>query len=150
MERFVEKLQGVALPSQANMERLITWFQNHKAPVVKDSMLRSVREECGLDSPPSQFTTNACETGNSMLKNQVNHKRSDMINFLQKLNDLIREQERKVERMIIGRGMYELRPQYQSFHVPKTKWIAMSTPSERAASQDVCKCISVRCRLLPW
>ena len=109
------------------MERFVTWFQNHKAPVVKDSMLRSVREECGLGSPPSQFTTNACKTANSMLKNQVNYKRSDMINFLQKLNDLIREQEREVERAIIGRGKYELRPQYQSFHVPETKWFAMST-----------------------
>jgi len=85
------------------------------------SMLRSVREESGLGSPPSEFTTNACETANSMLKNQVNYKRSDMINFLRKLNELISEQEREIERAIIGRGKYELRPQYQSFHMPETK-----------------------------
>ena len=125
--RLIEKWQDIALPSSGNMERFITWFQNCKAPVIRDSMLRSVREECGLGSPPSQFTTNACETANSMLKNQVNYKRSDMINFLRKLNELISEQEREIERAIIGRGKYELRPQYQSFHVPETKWFAMST-----------------------
>ena len=50
-----------------------------------------------------------------------------MMNFLQMLNNLICEQECEVERAVIGRGKYELRPQYQSFHVPETKWFAMST-----------------------
>ena len=127
VKRLVERLQHASLPSQADMERFVTWFQNHKAPVLRDPMLRSVREECGLGSPPSKFTTNACETANSMLKNEVNYKRSDMINFIQKLNNLICEQAHEVERAVIGRGKYELRPQYQSFHVPKTKWFAMST-----------------------
>lgn len=60
-------------------------------------------------------------------KNEVSYKRSDMINFLQKLSNLILGQEREVERATIGRGKYELRPQYQSYHVPETKWFAMST-----------------------
>ena len=127
VERFIERLQNASLPSQANMECFITWFQKHKAPVIQDSMLRSVREECGLGSPPSHFTTNACETANCMLKNEVNYKKNDMIHFLQKFNNMIREQGREVERAIIGRGKYELKPQYQSFHVPETKWFAMST-----------------------
>ena len=142
VKRLVERLQDASLPSQADMERFVTWFQNHKAPVLQDSMLRSVREECGLGSPPSQFTTNACETANSMLKNEVNYKRSDMINFLQKLNNLICEQEREVERAVIGRGKYELRPQYQSFHVPETKWFAMSTMQrERHLKKFACASI---------
>ena len=89
-------------------------------------MLRSVREECGLGSPPSQLTTNACETANSMLKNQTNYKRSEMFEFLEKLEQLIYEQDREIEQAIIGRGEYELRPQYTSFHVPETKWFLMS------------------------
>ena len=127
VKRLIERLQDVSLPSQANMERFVTWFQKHKAHVLQDSMLRSVREECGLGSPPSQFTTNACETANSMLKNEVNYKRSDMLNFLQKLSNLMCEQEHEVERAVIGCGKYELRPQYQSFHIPESKWFAMST-----------------------
>ena len=114
VKRFVERLQNA---SQADMECFITWFQNHKTPVIQDSMLRSVREECGLGSPPSQFTTNACEAANSMLKHEVNYK----------FNNLVREKEREVERVIIGREKYELKQQYQSFQVSETKWFAMST-----------------------
>ena len=127
MERLLERWQGIAMPSSADMGRFITWFQTHKAPVVQDSMLSSVREECGLGSPPSQFTTNACETANSVLKSHVNYKRSELIEFVHKFNELIHEQEREVERAVIGRGKYELRPQYHFLHVPETKWFSMST-----------------------
>ena len=61
-------------------------------------MLRSLREECGLGSAPAQFTTNLCEAANFMLKNEVNYKKSDMLNFLLSINNLIHEQEWEVER----------------------------------------------------
>lgn len=64
-------------------------------------MLCSTREECGLGSPPTTFTTNACETANSMLKNQAHYKRSEMFEFLQKLKQLVSEQEREIERALI-------------------------------------------------
>ena len=126
VEKILEKWRNLSVPSSANVERFISWFLNHKVPVIQDSMLRSVREECGLGSPPSQFTTNACETANSMLKSQTNYKRSEMFEFLEKLKQLIYEQDREIERAIIGRGKYELRPQYTSFHVPEVKWFVMS------------------------
>lgn len=50
-------------------------------------MLKTVREECGLGSPPDPFTTNASETANSILKNRVDCKRSELPEFLQKLNN---------------------------------------------------------------
>ena len=125
VEKILEKWRNLSVPS-ANVERFISWFLNHKVPVIQDSMLRSMREECGLGSPPSRFTTNACETANSMLKSQTNYKRSEMFEFLEKLKQLIYEQDREIERAIIGRGKYELRPQYTSFHVPEVKWFVMS------------------------
>ena len=130
MQRVVETWRNIAIPSSANMDRFVTWFVEHKAPVIRDSMLQSVREECDLGLPPTPFTTNACETANSMLKNQTKHKRSEMLEFLQKLKDLICEQEREMERSIVGRGKYELRPQYQAFQVPERKWFVM-TVSQR-------------------
>ena len=126
LDKVVSVWQSLAVASSANMDRFITWFVDHKAPVIRDSMLHSVREECGLGSPPAPFTTNACETANSMLKNKTNHKRSEMFEFLQKFKELIGEQEREMERANIGRGKYELKPQYQAFHVPERKWFVMT------------------------
>ena len=91
-------------------------------------MLCSVRKDCGLGSPPSQFTTNAGETANSMLKSQTNYKRSEMFEFVEKLKQLIYEQDREIEQAIIGRGKYRLCPQYMSLHVPEVKWFVMSIP----------------------
>lgn len=123
MDKSLDEWRNMALTSSADMQKFITWFVAHKAPVIQDSMLRSIREECGLGSPPSTFT---CETANSMLKNQAHYKRSEMFEFLEKLKQLISEQDREAERALIGRGKYELRPQYVTFHVPEVRWFAMS------------------------
>ena len=63
---------------------------------------------------------------NSMVKNQAHYKRSEMFEFVEKLKQLISEQDREAERALIGRGKYELRPQYVSLHVLEVKWFAMS------------------------
>ena len=89
-------------------------------------MIAVVREECGLGSPPTAFTTNASETANYMLKHKVNYKKSELSEFLTKLRQLIEDQQREVEKAIIGRGKFELRSQYRSWYVPETKWFSMS------------------------
>ena len=109
------------------MDQFISWFLNHKSPVIHDSMLHPIRKECGPGSPPITFTTNACETANAMLKHEVHYKCSDMVIFLNKLSNLIHKQECEVERAIIGHGKYELQPQYKSFQVSEVKWFTMST-----------------------
>ncbi len=127
MDSLFAKWRSLELTSTSDIEGFIGWFQAYKAPVVRSSMLRPVREECGLGSPPIPFTTNASETANYMLKHKVNYQRSELPEFLQKLRGLALDQEREVEKSVIGRGKYELRSQYLSFHVPETKWFTMTT-----------------------
>ena len=69
-------------------------------------MLRPVRIRAGLGNPPSSFTTNASESINALLKNQVEYKKSDVPIFLEKLRDAIDEQQREVERAIVNNGKY--------------------------------------------
>ena len=40
------------------MAGFIEWFVSNKADVICDTMLRPVREECGLRNPSEIFTTN--------------------------------------------------------------------------------------------
>lgn len=42
------------------------------------------------------------------------------------MKDLIIKQDREIERAIIGRGKYEIRPQYRSFSILESKWFVMS------------------------
>lgn len=59
-------------------------------------MLRSVREECGLGCPPDTFTTNASESINTMLKRKVDYKRSELTVFIEKLKEMVQDQQHKL------------------------------------------------------
>ena len=124
--KLLEKWRNSEHTSASDIEGFINWFQTFKMPVIRDSMIAVVREECGLGSPPTAFTTNASETANYLLKHKVNYKKSELSEFLTKLRQLIEDQQREVEKAIIGRGKFELRSQYRSWYVPETKWFSMS------------------------
>lgn len=49
------------------------WFVHNKSSPIVTTMLKSVREEAGLGSPPESFTTNASETVNSITTQSSNH-----------------------------------------------------------------------------
>ena len=90
------------------------------------SMLRPIREDAGLGCPPEAFYTNASESVNNVIKRKVDYKRSDLPQFIQKLKELAIEQEREVERAIIGRGKYCFQRQYQHVQVDESRWFTMS------------------------
>lgn len=99
------------------MQSFCDWFVHNKVSVVKQSMLRSVREEAGLGSPPDAFYTNASESLNSIIKAKVHYKRSELPQFISKLNELVEDQRRELERAVIGRGKYVLRKEYKHLEV---------------------------------
>ena len=80
------------------------WFCQHKVEAIASGMLKPIRIEAGLGVPPSSFTTNACESMNAMLKRKVEYKKNEIPGFMNHLKQLVDEQEREVERAIIGRG----------------------------------------------
>ena len=106
------------------------WFVKCKSKVVEDSMLRSVRQEAGLGDPPEEFTTNACESINAVVKSKVEYKKSDLPHFLMQMKELIDEQEKEVERAVFKRGKYEFEDDYRHLEVPEAKWFRM-TPQQR-------------------
>ena len=57
----------------------LSWFVQNKAQVVKTTMLKSVRIEASLGSPPRSFTTNDSETTNS-ISELLNTYRTEVIN----------------------------------------------------------------------
>lgn len=110
----------------ASVEEFCEWFLKNKKEVIRKSMLRSVRQEAGLGSPPDSFFTNASECVNSIIKAKVEYKSSELPQFVTKLRELCDEQEREVERALICRGKYRLRPQYRQLEVDESKWFSMT------------------------
>ena len=75
----------------------------YKKSTVKEGLLR-YRKRAGLGDPPSQFTTNASESVNALLKIKLDYKKHELTVFLDKLKEVINEQERELQRAVIDRG----------------------------------------------
>ena len=82
-------------------------------------MLKFVREEAGLGCPPQPFTTNASETTNFILKNKLDYKSHQLLEFVEKLKQLIDDQEKEIEKAVVQRGKYRFIPEYKYLEVPE-------------------------------
>lgn len=107
------------------------WFQTYKAKVFRCSVIRPVREEARLGSPPEVFTTNASESLNAAIKSKVNYQKSELNKFIDKMRCLETDQQKEVERAVCGRGKYRLRPQYRSLEVEEQTWFNMTPEARR-------------------
>jgi len=89
--------------------------------------LRNLREDLGLGSPPKSFYTHNSESINALLKECTGYKKQQLALFNNKMKEAVKQQQREVEKAIIGYGEDRLRPQYSSLTVPVEKWFCMST-----------------------
>ena len=94
-------------------------------------MLKSVRRKAKLGDPPSHFTTNASESINAVLKNKVDYKKNELPDFLDKLRGVIYEQEKEMERAIIGRGKYKFCEQFKILQKNEYEWFTKMSYSQK-------------------
>ncbi len=113
------------------------WFMKYKCRLFEESMLKAVRELAHLGSPPAEFSTNACESINAVIKTKVSYKKSDLPHFLDQMKELIDEQEREVERAVLRRGKYELRSEYQHLAVVESRWFRMTEQQRKQHLQRI-------------
>ena len=104
------------------LAKFTKWFQECKCDLIKKCMLKPIRIEAGLGDPPLLFTTNASESINALLKRKVDYKKNELPEFLEKLKQAIDDQERELERAIIGRGKYRFATKFQHLTQPEEKW----------------------------
>ena len=89
-------------------------------------MLHLVRGDCGLGNPPDIFTTNASESMNAVLKRKLEFKRSELPIIVDKMKEIVGEQQKEVERAVIDRGKYSLKSEYRFSQVSQDKWFTMN------------------------
>ena len=102
------------------------WFCRHKVDTIVSGMLKPAGQEAGLGVPPTSFTTNTCKSINAVLKWKVDFKKNELPIFVTNLKQLAEEQEREVERAVIGRGKYQFVEEYQFLEVKEVDWFRMT------------------------
>ena len=126
----VEKMYG-AQPG------VYEWFTQNKMTTLMWTMMKPVREEAGLGSPPESFTTNASETVNSIIKSHASYKPSQLTELMEKLREAIDEQEREVERAVIGRRKFRFKEEYKHLQVSENQWFRIKPEQRRANLRKV-------------
>ena len=91
----------------------MTWFITYKKEAIQHGLLRSLRQKAGLGDPPTAFTTNASESVNAVLKSKVNYKKSELPVFIDKLKEVIKEQDEETERAVISHRKYQFCSAYK-------------------------------------
>ena len=107
------------------------WFCEHKVEVIEQTMLKPIREDALLGCPPCSFTTNASETANSIIKNKVDYKQSQLLEFVEKLKQVIDDQEKEVEKAVIQRGKYRFKSQFKHLEVAEGQWYKMTSQQRK-------------------
>ena len=131
LENCLQSWRSFEVTSTCNLQKFIDYLVDNKASVIHDTMLRPIRVECGLGCPPDIFTTNASESMNALLKRKLDYKQSELPEFINKVKEVITEQQREVERAVISRGKYQFREQYKHLEISEMKWFSMSSEQRK-------------------
>ena len=89
----------------------------HQKDIMKASIIASDREKCGLGKPPAEYTQNSNKSINSILKKWKGVSRLSVKSTVQLMKSEVEMQEQKLKMALIGRGEWNLAPQYKQFGV---------------------------------
>ena len=106
-----------------------TWYHRYKSAQVKGAMMRALREAAGLGNPPLQYTTNDCETINSMLSKWTS-KQMTWDKLARSLQDFVKSKYKEVEMALLGLGDLQVSDDYQHLQKDQVQWRTM-TQAER-------------------
>ncbi len=90
------------------------------------SMLKPIRTDAGLGSPPKSYTNNDPEAANFIIKHGLNFEAKRPHQFISEVKNLIRMQFSNEERAIFGRGPYRVRQDFSQMEVKDCDWGKMT------------------------
>ena len=102
------------------------WFQEHSLDVIADCMIRPLREQVGLGSPPAPYYTNDIESKNNILKQHLQRKASQLPEFVESMKALIIEQRSEIEKAVAMYGEYQVVARHSNLACERQKWFKMS------------------------
>ena len=66
------------------------------------------------------------ESKNKLLKEEVQYKRSQLPDFINKMGEMMHNQKQEIERAVLNSGEYRVREEYKHLTVATTKWFQMT------------------------
>ena len=101
------------------------YFRQHKATVFKESMIKPICMKAGLGDSPAEYHNYSPECINSVIKIKVNHKKSLLDDFCNKMKSLVDDQQNLLIQAVTSRGEYRLHPVFKDFEMSHLEWFAL-------------------------
>ena len=105
------------------------WFVCNHADSIEASMLKPVRQRAGLED--SLFTTNDNEGINNLLKLTTGHTKLSLVELIEKVHQIVNQQDTLIEGAIIGQGDVRLTKPYAHLAVSPDSWRKMNPSARR-------------------
>jgi len=133
LESLIEKWNTFANLSSVDMIEFIDWFKAKKVEVIRDMMLRPVRKNVGWEIHQifSQLTLVKA------LMLLLEFKKSELPVFVDKMKEIVGEQQKEVEGAVIDRGKYCLESEYRFLQVSQDKWFTMN--AQHSSVLSICQ-----------
>ena len=98
---------------------------NVKFAVIYHHVCKDLCDVTGLGFPLAMFTTNCLEAINSVLKKQVNYKKTQWPEFVQLMKQLVHAQRNEITHSLSGRDNYRIAMNFQFLDVSMDEWSKM-------------------------
>ena len=96
--------------------------------VIADCMIRPLREQVGLGSPPAPYYTNDIVKEYNILKQHLQCKASQLPEFVESMKALISEQRNEVEKAVATYGQYRVVSHHSNLAYEHQKWTEQDKP----------------------
>ena len=118
--------------------KVYQWIEE-RSPMIKSSMIASVRTKAGLGNLPMKFYTNDSENTNRRLCDKTKGREQGETSFIREMKELIEDsQETEVVLAMYGASeAYEVREPFRKFELQREEWFRMNESQRRSYIKDV-------------
>ena len=105
--------------------------------MMEENMIGVVRERAGMGTNPDHFYTNMSESMNCMLKRCTGFKAHDLRPFIEKVFELVGDQENLLKKAVIRNDRWRFREEYKHLEVDLNKWFHWSEDVQKRHMKKV-------------
>ena len=140
VKAWVEKACGfyecVCLGNKAYAESVsdhypFKWLVKHCLSVITECVIQDVRQNAGLSLHQNHITQMKWSLKTNSQRRSTIQKKSELPEFVQKMSNLMHEQNQEIERAVVKSGEYRVLEEYQQYTVDSTCWFQMTSEEKR-------------------
>ena len=105
----------------------LKYMQVYKKEKMRNCMIAGVRSKCGLGTPPEEYTQNANESINSVVKRAKGFGEISVKATIQIIQNEVSSQEEKLRQSLIGKGEWRIDEKFrEKFEITEEKFYKMT------------------------